>query len=297
MQDIFIVGCGYVGQRLAQHVFAQDDEVEVMALARSAQSHEQIQQMGIISVPGDLDNRHWLSELPTDQTIVYYFAPPPSTGIEDARLGHFLEALKTKQYPDKIVLISTTSVYGDCAGAWITEQHPLNPQTDRARRRINAETRLLAWHEKTHIPISIIRVPGIYGPGRLPVARLEQGLPVLLEAESPYSNRIHVDDLVMACLLAGNSPDSGLFHVSDGHPTTMTDYFYQVADVFGYPRPPAISRAEAQQQLSAEMLSYLAESKRLNIQLISETLGYSPYYPHLADGLAQCREESEEENE
>lgn len=286
MQDIFIIGCGYIGQKLATRVLTEVEDIEVMALARSSASNQQLQSLGIMTVPGDLDRSALLSELPTAQTVVYYFAPPPTQGVQDTRLSAFLTALKPKQYPDKIVLISTTGVYGDCGGAWIDEQQPLKPQTDRARRRIDAETQLQAWQANSGVPTVILRVPGIYGPDRLPIERIQQGLPVLAAEVAPYSNRIHAEDLVTACLLAGVSEGSGIYHVSDGSPSTMTDFFYQVADVFQLPRPPALTWAEAQQQLSPEMLSYLSESKRLKLDHIQQELGYVAEYPNLAAGLA-----------
>ncbi len=288
MQDIFIMGCGYLGQKLAEKVFSETDELEVMALVRSSASNQRLQQLGIITVPGNLDSAGMLTELPTDNTVLYYFAPPPATGSQDTRLRALLSALKPKQYPDKIVLISTTGVYGDCGGEWIDEQQPVKPQTERAQRRLDAETQLQAWQAQTGVPTVILRVAGIYGAERLPIERLKAGTPVLAAAESPYSNRIHIDDLVEACLLASEPDAEGIYNISDGNPTTMTDYFFQVADALKIARPPEISWAEAQQQFSPEMLSYLSESKRLKIDRICKGLEFQPYYPNLKQGLQQC---------
>ena len=110
----------------------------------------------------------------------------------------------------------------------------------------------------------------------------------LAQAESPYSNRIHVDDLIRACLAAARSDFSGIVHVSDGHPSTMTDYFNRVADALGLPRPAQISRQEAQHSFSPEMLSYLAESKRLDITKMQTVLGVEPEYADLDRGLSDC---------
>jgi nucleoside-diphosphate-sugar epimerase len=218
---------------------------------------------------------------------VFYFAPPAPTGHSDQRIGHWLHSL-VKQRPAKVVLISTTGVYGDCGGRWITEAAPINPQTDRACRRVDAERQIQQWCDARQLPYAILRVPGIYGPRRLPRARLEHCLPVLAEAESPYSNRIHVDDLIRACLAAASSDFIGVVHVSDGHPSTMTDYFNRVADALRLPRPEQISREEAQQILSREMLSYLSESKRMDITRMRTVLGVEPDYPDLDRGLSDC---------
>jgi len=292
MTDVFIVGCGYVGFRVAQKVNARGQRVA--ALARSSASRARLQSAGIQSVAGDLDKPDSLSELPTQNTVLYYFAPPPSQGVTDPRLATLLAALPTSQWPQKMVLISTTGVYGDCEGAWIDESQPVNPQADRAKRRLNAESILQQWCSQRQIPAVILRVPGIYGPERLPIKRLQQGLPVLEGSISPFSNRIYVDDLVRACLagdgfIKNRSYSTEIYNISDGHPTTMTDYFNQVADALGLSRPPQIDWAAAQTILSPEMRSYLAESKRLDNRKMREQLGIVPEYPDLATGLAHCK--------
>jgi nucleoside-diphosphate-sugar epimerase len=282
MPPITIIGCGYVGTRLARQVKPQTRDL--LALVRSETSAQQLDKLGIAARALDLDSE---ASPPVTGHRVFYFAPPPASGPTDGRIAHWLDSLED-QTPAKVVLISTTGVYGDCGGRWITEAEPIHPQTDRARRRVDAEQRLQRWCGERQLPCVIVRVPGIYGPGRLPRARLERHLPVLTEADSPFSNRIHVDDLVRACLAAAGSDFAGIVHVSDGHPSTMSDYFNRVADALGLPRPPQITREEAQHSLSQEMLSYLAESKRLDITRMRSVLGVEPEYPDLDKGLAQC---------
>jgi nucleoside-diphosphate-sugar epimerase len=284
---VFIVGCGYVGLQVAQRLRAQ--AVAVQALARNIASQAWLAQAGITPVSGDLDQPDSLPRLALRGHSLAYFAPPPATGVQDTRLGAFLEKLEPDALPERVLLISTTGVYGDCQGAWIDETHPVNPQADRAKRRVDAECRLRTWAEAHQVATVILRVPGIYGPGRLPVVRLQQALPVLDAALSPYSNRIHVEDLVRACLAAlSQDGDGEIYNVSDGHPSTMTDYFNQVADALGLPRPPVIDEHEVATALSEEMRAYLAESKRLDNRKMREALGIRPLYPDLASGLAQC---------
>lgn len=284
-QKIFIIGCGYVGMRLAAHLRAE--AVELGVLARSAESRQRLLEAGLTPWLGDLD-RPPLA-VPVADAVVYYMVPPPAQGRSDPRLAAWLEGMQGT--PAKSILISTTGVYGDCGGDWIDETRLLAPRADRAWRRVDAERQLQEWCGAHGVPWVILRVPGIYGPWRLPRARLAQGAPVLAEAESPYSNRIHVDDLVRACVAAAETGKEGIFHVSDGHPTTMTDYFKRTADALGLPCPPEISRAVAERQLSREMLGYLAESKRLEIRKMREELGVEPRYADLNAGLAQCLKE------
>jgi nucleoside-diphosphate-sugar epimerase len=286
-RQVFIVGCGYVGMAVALH--ERERGAQVQALARSAAAAERLRAAGIEAVVGDLDDPDSLRIVRLAGASIYYFAPPPSIGSSDPRMDAFLEALRPHAGPSRLLLISTTGVYGDCGGQWIDEQRPPNPQTDRARRRLAAERALQSWAEQMNVPIVILRVAGIYGPDRLPIERLRKGLPVLRERESPWSNRVHVDDLVSACLAAAGSDRPGrLYNISDGHPTTMTDYFNQVADTVGLPRPPQVSLAQAKSALSSEMLSYLSESRRLDNTRMRIELEVALRYPTLAEGLVAC---------
>ena len=286
-RDVFVVGCGYTGFKVAQH--EQERGAQIRALVRSPSSAEHLRASGIEPVPGDLDGPASLLALPVDDSIIYYFVPPPANGVDDPRLRTLLDAIRPQAQPRRIVLLSTTGVYGDCDGTWVDEEREPNPQTDRARRRLAAEQELRAWARTHGVPFAILRVAGIYGPGRLPIERLQRGSPVLREAESPWSNRVHVDDLVSACLAAADHASSGrIYNISDGHPTTMTNYFNSVADACGLPRPPQVSMAEAQTALSAEMLSYLSESRRLDNGRMRNELGVVLRYPTLAEGLLAC---------
>jgi len=291
MDPVFIVGCGYVGHRLARQLCT--DGHTVVALTRTPANVSRLQAAGIRPAEGNLDNVATLANLSVAGTLLFYFAPPPPRGVVDTRMAAFCQAVRAPNLPRRIVLISTTGVYGDCHGEWIDETRPVAPQADRARRRVDAEERLRQWSATTGVPIVILRVAGIYGPGKLPLARLKAGEPVLREAESPFSNRVHVDDLVTVCRAAMERGWPGaVYNVTDGRPTTMTDYFNHVADAFHLPRPPQVGRKEAPQQMSEGMMSYLAESKRVGNRLLHTELAVLLRYPDLASGLASCvREE------
>ncbi len=287
MSNVLIAGCGYLGRRVARREREQGNRV--VALVRSAESANELQARGLEALRADLDDVRSLAGLPTQNAVIYYFAPPPSSGRSDPRISRFLSAIGAEAMPARIVLVSTSGVYGDCHGEWVDESRPARPDADRAHRRFDAETTLRRWAGERAVPFVILRVPGIYGPGRLPVERLTRRLPVLREADSPWSNRVHVDDLVSACLAAARRGTPGaVYNISDGHPSTMTDYFNQVADAVGLPRPPQITLVEARAQLSEGMRSYLAESKRLDNRRMREELGVEPQYPDLAQGLAAC---------
>jgi len=289
--DVLIVGCGDIGMRVAGLERAAGHSVA--GLARSEDSARRLRAASIVLIMGDLDNPSSLAGLPLKDAVVYYFAPPPGKGATDPRMDAFVSVLVPPNLPARVVLISTTGVYGDCRGEWVTEDRPPNPQADRARRRLAAETVLRRWSETSGVPVVILRVPGIYGPGRLPEERLRAGEPVLREEESPFSNRIHADDLARVCVAAARCRrPSAVYNVSDGHPTTMTDFFFRVADQLRIPRPPALTREEARRRLGEGMLSYLAESKRIDNSRMLKELGVELGYPDLAAGLASCVEKA-----
>jgi nucleoside-diphosphate-sugar epimerase len=287
LETVLIIGCGDIGRRVATR--CQQQGWRVNALTRQAVTATQLSAQGLTTYVGDLDQPDRLPALPTVAGLIFYFAPPPPQGVDDPRLRAFLSTIPRHAYPRKIIYISTSGVYGDCQGAWVTENRPVKPSTDRARRRLAAENQLRDWQQHTGTPVAILRVGGIYGPGRLPVERLRQGTLVLLERDCGYTNRIHADDLAAVCV-ATAAHGHGIYNVSDGHPSTMTDYFNKVADLYDLPHPPQISFDQAQTLLSPEMMSYLAESRRLDNQRMLNELGVNLRYPTLNEGLTSDAE-------
>lgn len=289
MTPVLIVGCGYVGRRLARGLL--DEGRTVSGVVRSAESAAALHDLGIVPVRTDLDQDCTAGTLPAAGAELYYLAPPPPTGDDDPRLQRVLAALREGS-PRRIVYISTSGVYGDCAGAWVDESHPVQPATPRARRRAAAESALQSWSAATGVPVVILRVPGIYGPGKLPLERLRKGLPLLYEADSPFTNRVHVDDLVAACRAAMTRGRPGAaYNVSDGQPSNMTDYFNRIADRVGLPRPPLVGRADID-RLGPGMRAFMEESKRLDNRRMRTELGVVLRYPSLESGLDACLAEA-----
>jgi len=286
--SIFIVGCGDIGSLLAANW--RDRGANVTALVRSEASRRRLQGLGLNTVDGDLDSPETLGNLPLSDTVLYYLAPPPRQGEGDSRMHHFVASLAKGPLPQRIVYISTSGVYGDTAGAWVDERSLAQPQTARARRRLDAENTLRAFGREYSVTVIVLRVGGIYGPGRLPRERLEKALPVLNESECGYTNRIHADDLVTILLLAAERGQAdNIYNVSDGHPGNMTQYFNVVADALGLPHPPSLPMAEARTKLSPAMLSYLTESRRMDNHKLLREFGLQLQYPDLSVGLAALK--------
>ena len=297
MFKILICGYGYIGARVAQLWMARDVQLSVMCRTDPAAKSKLTDSNSLQWIYWDLDKPESAKKLP-EADIVYYFAPPPNHGDKDTRLAALLSHLspqKTPQKtpPKKLVLISTSAVYGDCGGEWVTEQSLPRPALDRGKRRLDAEQISQQWCDSKQVTLVILRVPGIYGPGRLPVERLKKGLPVLKAALSPYTNRIHGDDLAQICVEVAVQDVAGIFNVCDGEPGNMSQYFMAVADACGLPRPVEVDMEQAKLELSAGMLSYLTESRRMDNRKLLQQTGYKMLYPTLAEGLAASLKEDQ----
>lgn len=186
----------------------------------------------------------------------------------------------------RIVYASTTGVYGDCGGARIDETRTPHPVTPRAIRRVAAERRLRRATARGALTATIARIPGIYAADRLPLARLEKRTPALTEADDVYTSHIHADDLAAILVrLATHGRPSRVIHASDDSELRMGEYFDRVADAFGLPRAPRVSRVDAQQRIDPLLLSFMSESRRLSNRRLKRELRVRLRYPGVGDFL------------
>lgn len=292
-ERILIAGCGDIGLRVARLALA--DGCEVAGLVRSAATGNRLRALGALAVMGDLDDpAQPVTDLPSRGATVIYTVPPPGGGESDPRVRVFCGSIEPGEEPRTLVYLSTTGVYGDQGGAFVTESTPPRAETSRAKRRLDAEQLLLAWGAHRQVRIVILRVAGIYGPGRLPLNRIQEGCPVLRTEESPYTSRIHADDLARICLAAAEHGAHGeIFNICDNEVSTMTDYFNAVADAFNLPRPAQVDRNEAKLRMPPLLYSYFSESRRIDNQRMRERLQVTLQYPDLRSGLAACKGEEQ----
>jgi nucleoside-diphosphate-sugar epimerase len=213
-------------------------------------------------------------QFPNDYSLLYTIPPL----VPDSRMERLLALLDPK--PARIVYISTSAVYGDSGGRLVDESAPVDPLTGRARRRVAAEQRLRTWCVRHHCDWIILRAPAIYGPDRLSLDRLQKGEPVLAESDAHPGNRIHVDDLVRCCIAAMQSDaPSGIYNVADGDFRSASWFANTVARIAGLPRPPEISRHEAEETFSEMRMSFLNESRRLDNTKMRQVLSVEPRDP------------------
>ena len=285
-QRLLIIGCGDIGLRVAQ---ALPNRVRVLALTSSANRTADLRSRGVIPLLGNLDDPASLQRLAGLAHRVLHLAPPPGEGWEDPRTLALTRALRRRSPPSSLVYGSTSGVYGDCQGAFATENRATNPDTPRARRRVDAEDTVRFLGRSAGVRSSILRIPGIYAPDRVggtPRGRLEKGTPVLRAEDDVYTNHIHADDLARACIAAlWRGQPQRIYNVSDDTVLKMGDYFDLAADLYGLPRPPRIARDTAPSQLSLMLLSFMSESRRLDNARLKRELGLRLRYPTVEAGL------------
>jgi nucleoside-diphosphate-sugar epimerase len=274
MKTLLIAGFGDIAHRAAPQLEAR---YSVQALSRRD---------GF-----DLDRPETLTALPAADAVLHC-VPPPRTGAADTRTTHLLAALaKGRILPACVVYVSTSGVYGDCRGARVDESRAVQPQTERARRRVDAERQLALWCSERGVKLLILRAPGIYAADRLPLERLRLGTPVLRAEDDVYTSHIHAEDLaaIVVRALADDAP-AGTYNASDDSEIRMGDWFDLVAERAGLPRPPRIARSEAAGRIAPELLSFMSESRRLANRRMKEGLGVRLRYRTVFEGVPRAGE-------
>lgn len=283
---MLIVGCGDVVRRALPCLLRR---WQITALVR--QYDPELRRQGVRQIVGDLDEPESLARLAGLAEAVLHSAPPPGEGNGDPRTRRLLATLASaRSLPRRWVYISTSGVYGNCQGAWVDETRPPRPASARAQRRVAAET-LLRATARRGARISILRAPGIYAADRLPLERLRRGDPVLLREEDSFTNHIHAEDLAAACCAAlERGRPNRVYNICDDSDIRMGDWFDKLAVAFHLPRPPRVTRAEAQTRLSPLLLSFLNESRRLDNSRMKRELRLKLRYPTVDEGIAAALE-------
>lgn len=252
-----------------------------------------LRRLGVVQIVGDLDDATSLRRIGGLAHAVLHSAPPAEGDAGDRRTRRLLAALRCGSLPRRLVYISTSGVYGDCAGARVFETRAVAPATARGRRRVAAERELRHFGARSACAVSVLRAPGIYAAERMPLERLRRGLPVLHAGEDIYTNHIHAEDLGRACIAALNHSRAGrVFNACDDTELHMGEWFDSLADAFGLTRPPRVSRSEADKVLPAVQLSFMRESRRLDNTRLKRELRLRLRYPTVAAGISAALEPS-----
>jgi len=202
--------------------------------------------------------------------------PPGSAG--DPALAGFGEVLAAGRR--KVVYLSTIGVYGDHAGGWVDESTPPQAALERTRMRVAAEQ---AWTEMAHGDVAILRLAGIYGPGRNALVTLRSGAARRIIKPGQVFNRIHVDDIASSIMAAVNHRSGGTWNVCDDEPAPPQEVIAYAATLMGVAPPPEEAFETA--EMSAMARSFYSSSARVSNAKLKRELGVTLAYPTYRHGL------------
>jgi nucleoside-diphosphate-sugar epimerase len=280
---LLIVGCGDIGLRIVARLHRR---FRIFAVTSSPSRVCLLMNAGAVPIVLDLDADRpaQLARLAGLAAWIIYLVPPDPVSPADRRLARLLASLNPP--PQRLVYMSTTGVYGDRQGRLVDETAATTPMTERAQRRVDAERRARArpWHA------SVLRVPGIYGPGRMPLERLRRQLPVAAPPDDVLTNHIHADDLARICVAALlRGAPRRVYNAVDDSRLSLGQYLDLVADHEGLPRPARVPRSELQANLSPMQLSFMSESRVIANRRLKAELRVRLQYPTVVDALAGRR--------
>jgi nucleoside-diphosphate-sugar epimerase len=259
---ILIIGCGDIGLRVAKQLVRH---YKVFALTSQASRFAELRAVGATPLLGNLDEPNSLWRLSAIAETVIHLAPPQNMGRLDQRTRNLIRILS--QRPNQVrrlIYVSTTGVYGNHSGAHVRETTLVQPESERAWRRVDAERILRLWAPSHGVSLTVLRVPGIYALDRLPLERIEAKTPALVPEEDAYSNHIHSEDLTrLICAAVYHGKPQRVINACDGGETKMGDYFDQVADAFALARPPRLPAEQLQKIVSPTLWSFMRESRRV----------------------------------
>jgi nucleoside-diphosphate-sugar epimerase len=222
-------------------------------------------------------------QIAPDVTHLLISAPPDENG--DPVLNLFQEQLQRLSMQLQWVgYLSTTGVYGDRGGDWVDEDSPLEPNTARGHRRLDAERSWLKLHSDYGLPVHLLRLAGIYGPGRNQLLTVLNGSAKRIIKPGQIFSRIHVDDIAGVLAASCAKPNPGrAYNVCDDEPCPPQEVVEFSANLLGLPVPPEIPYEQA--KLSPMAKSFYADSKRVSNKRMKNELGYKLLYPNYREGL------------
>lgn len=276
-----VLGCGYLGMRVAQRWKQQS--VDVYVLTRSCERAEMLAGLGLIPIVGDITFDGPWPVLPDVETVLFAVGFDRSSGkrIREVYVDGLRRTLEHLPHQIRQFLyISSTGVFGQSAGEVVTEQSPCHPNREGGRACWEAE-QLLAAHPLGRRSV-VLRLAGIYGPGRVPkLDEVRAGRPVVADPDACL-NLIHVDDAVEVVLKAETrAVPPALYLVSDGHPVRRQEFYEYLAQLVDAPLPRFETAPSGNENARG------GGDKRVDPSRMLQELQPLLKYPTFREGLAQ----------
>jgi nucleoside-diphosphate-sugar epimerase len=279
--NLFIFGMGFSGLATARLV--RGDYASIGATVRTEEKAAALRAEGIDAhvFDGETVSDELVAAVKRATHIVQSI-PPGTTG--DPVIALLRDAIVAAPDLAWIGYLSTVGVYGDHGGGWVDEATEPNPLSGRSVERVRAEAEWRILGDERGVPVALMRLSGIYGPGRNALVQLAEGTARRLVKPGQIFNRIHVDDIATAVATAAARKASGVFNVTDNEPAPPQDVVTYAAGLAGYPLPPEIDFATA--DLPPMVRSFYGENKRVGNGRLAADLGVTLAYPTYREGIA-----------
>ena len=279
---LFILGLGYSARHFVRRFGGAFSHIA--GTMRDPARQDDLGDIEVHAYSGSSPPARETVERISEADVLLISIPPGSTG--DPALAAFGDVQAAGRR--KIVYLSTIGVYGDHAGGWVDESTPPQATLERTRMRIAAEQ---AWTETAHGDVAILRLAGIYGPGRNALATLRAGTARRIIKPGQIFNRIHADDIANSIMTAVNHQGGGTWNVCDDEPTPPQDVIAHAARLMGVAPPPEEAFETA--EMSPMARSFYASSARVSNARLKRELGVTlahPTYRHGLDALWRAGE-------
>jgi nucleoside-diphosphate-sugar epimerase len=281
MTRLFCFGLGYSARALARRLKGEGWHVSGTARTRAGVDALAAEGFDAFIFDGSVPGAG-VAEAAAEATHILVSAPPDAAG--DPVLRHHLKDLASAPALAWVGYLSTIGVYGDRQGAWVDETTPLDPRSERSRRRVEAEEGWLDFGKRSGARCAIFRLAGIYGPGRSAFQRLREGTAQRIVKAGQVFNRIHVEDIAAALSASiGGAGTFPVYNVADDEPAPPQDVIAFAADLLQIPPPPAIALEDA--RLSQMAASFYGENKRVSNARLRNDLAVALKFPSYREGL------------
>ena len=281
--DVFFFGMGYSSLATARAIHnIIDNDVPIAGTTRTEEGVERLAESPYRLHVFDVVHRSTTLSGDLRRATHVVLSIPPNDGGDPALNLHRddLDAADELQW---LCYFSTVGVYGDFGGAWIDETAPTRPINKRSQQRVEVEQQWRDYARGRGVPLLVLRLAGIYGPGRSSYDKLREGTARRIIKPNQVFNRIHVDDIGRVTALAAQRKLAGTFNLSDDEPAPPQDLVEYAARLMGAPVPPGIPFEEAEMTPMAR--SFYADNKRVSSRAIKQALGLELLYPTYQAGL------------
>ncbi len=275
---LLILGGGFTGQHMASVAKAHSTKVLCSRRTKESLGADCVFDSACKVIPKE--------SILQDVTHLLSCIPPSSKGTDPVL--ECLQGQLQKMPLQWVGYLSTTGVYGDCQGEWVAESDRPNPQQPRSQRRLACEK---SW-QATGLPVQILRLPGIYGPGRSVLKSIKTGTTKIIDKPGQVFSRVHVDDIIGATYHLINLTTKGcrpeIINIADDLPTSSLEVMRFAANLIGHATPPIEPFNIAASKMSEMALSFWQENRRVSNKKLCQELGYSLIHPTYQSGLKDC---------